>query len=602
MRDLPSVSRDAVLLGRRRRVREKRVREEGKALKLKALKLKALGRKFWSGVMKRVVSIWIPDWPIVRIARARRGCVPHSQPFALIVSGVHGLTISAVNTTARLEGVAIGTSLADVRAALPSLVTQPAEPDADRIALVRLARWAGRYGVNRHVDGEDGLWIDITGVAHLYGGEEKLLDDVIGRLESFGVPARAGLADTLGAAHALARFGCLEGARWAIACQNSTREAIAALPIEALRLDSPRVLLLKRLGLRRIGQLYDIPRDSLARRFRSKDLAAAVLRRLDQALGEAAEPCRPMQPLPVFSVFRVFTEPLISAEPLEAIAAELCGELAGTLKMKAMGAKAVRLALYRSDGTCAEVDAAMSEPSFEGAHILSLLREKLAGVDAGFGIDMLRLDATRVEGARVQQNTFAAAGGEMRGGADALIDRLSNRFGAASVAILRASASHVPERAEVRRPALAEVSLQKNLRKEVARDNAQRGDANYEPPWPYGSYKKGFNYKAALRPPLLLKRPEPIDVVAEVPSGPPARFTWRRVERRVARARGPERIAPEWWRHVAMPDGGKRPRTRDYYTIEDRHGSAYWVFRHGLYSDSDDDGCLPRWFLHGLFA
>ena len=150
-----------------------------------------------------------------------------------------------------------------------------------------MARWAGRYGPNRHADGDDGLWIDISGVAHLFGGEENLLDDLTRRLASFGVPACAGLADTLGAAHALARFGCPDGAAWALAPEAATREAIAPLPVEALRLDAPRVLLLKRLGLRRIGQLYDIPRDSFARRFRSKDAASAVLTRLDQALGLA---------------------------------------------------------------------------------------------------------------------------------------------------------------------------------------------------------------------------------------------------------------------------------------------------------------------------
>jgi protein ImuB len=511
----------------------------------------------------------------------RGGAVPPDKPFALVISGAHGLTISAVNAVAAREGVAIGTALADARAALPSLISKPAELEADRIALLRLARWAGRYGPNRHADGADGLWIDITGVAHLFGGEESLLDDLTRRLAAFGVPARAGLADTFGAAHALARFGCPQGATWSLAPETLTRDAIAPLPVEALRLDAPRVLLLKRLGLRRVGQLYDVPRDSVARRFRSKDAAAAVLMRLDQALGQAAEPRRPMQTPPVLSVMRAFSDPLISSEPLETAAAELCAELAAALSAKGLGAKAVRLALYRADGTCAEAAAAMSQPSRDGPHIMGLLKEKLAQIDAGFGIDLLRLDAVRVECHAIHQDTFAAAGS--RAGPGALIDKLSNRFGLAAVSVLRPHASNIPERAEVRVPAL------KGLR--------------YEPPWPYRGGPYG---RAAQRPPFVLKRPEPIEVIAEVPDGPPARFTWRRVERRVARAQGPERIAPEWWRHIALAEDQKCPRPRDYYKIEDHDGAAYWVFRHGLYGGDDDgsdnDRDPPRWFLHGLFT
>ena len=276
--------------------------------------------------MKRVVSVWLPAWPISRLKRAEPQAVPSRQPFALVESGVHGLAITAVNGAAARAGIEPGTALSDARAAHPTLVSRAAEPENDRIALLKLARWAGRYGPNRHVDGGDGLWIDITGVAHLFGGEENLLDDVTRRLSYFGVAVQAGLADTLGAAHGLARFGCPPNAAWSLAPADRTREAIGSLPVEALRLDAPRVLLLKRLGLRRIGQLYDIPRDSLARRFRSSDIAAAVLVRLDQMLGLADEPRRPMQPPPVLSVARAFAEPLISSEALEGIAAELAAE------------------------------------------------------------------------------------------------------------------------------------------------------------------------------------------------------------------------------------------------------------------------------------
>ncbi|MEQ1671933.1 MAG: DNA polymerase Y family protein, partial [Hyphomicrobium sp.] len=436
----------------------------------------------------------------------------------------------------------------------------------------------------------DGLWIDISGVAHLFGGEERLLDDITQRLASFGVEARAGLGDTLGAAHGLARFGCPAGAAWVLAPEGAVRDALAPLPVEALRLDGASVLLLKRLGLRRIAQLYDIPRDSLARRFRSKDAASAVLLRLDTALGHVNEPRRPMQQPPVLSAIRAFTDPLITSQGLEAAVADLADELSAALAAKDTGAKAVRLALYRADGTCAETGAAMSMPSRDSAHIMRLLKEKLSAIDAGFGVDLLRLDALRVERHAIRQDAFEAQ--RARAGPVALIDQLSNRLGASAVTVLLPRASHIPERAEARVAALKGARLKAPA----------SASLTYEPPWPYG--------RGARRPPFLLARPERIEVLAGVPDGPPARFTWRRVERRVARAEGPERIAPEWWRHLGLSCDQKRPRPRDYYTIEDHDGAAYWVFRHGLYGggdedgdDQDDDGhTLPIWFLHGMFA
>lgn len=200
-----------------------------------------------------------------------------------MTSGVHGLMISAVNSMAARDGVSIGTALADARAALPSTHFEACRLDFDRIALLKLARWAGRYGPNRHADGDDGLWINITGVAHLFGGEDNLLDDLTRRLASFGVPACAGACRYAWAAHGLARFGCPEGSAWALAPEAQTRAALAPLPVEALRLDAARVLLLKRLGLRHIGQLYDIRVIALpagsTRRMRRAPLCCGSIRR-----------------------------------------------------------------------------------------------------------------------------------------------------------------------------------------------------------------------------------------------------------------------------------------------------------------------------------
>ncbi len=496
--------------------------------------------------------------------RAAPALVPDDAPLALVQSGSHGIRITAVNYRAAQEGVRVGQALADARAALPALLSRAAEPRRDRAALLRLARWCGRYGPGRHIDGEDGLWIDVTGVAHLFGGEARLIEDLCARLAHFRLTARAALADTLGAAHALARFSPSPAT---IAPPGKTEAQLARLPVEALRLAPETALLLRRLGLKRIGQLYALPRATLQRRFRSADAAEAVLSRLDQALGDVPEPRRPLAEPPALFVERAFADPLVSADGLEAETARLSEDLCRSLDARNLGARHICLSLYRADGSVAEARAGLSFPCRTPEHLMALLKEKLGSLDAGFGVDALVLSALHVERRDAEQ---AALGHAMAAGdAARLIDRLSNRLGAARVMCLEPRASHMPERAETARPAL-------QVSGALPREDVQ-------------------SRCRASRPPFLLAAPEPIDVIAEVPEGPPARFTWRRVERRVARAEGPERIAPEWWREI----GGKASGTRDYYRIEDESGAGYWVFREGLYGR--DEG-QPAWFLHGLFG
>lgn len=516
--------------------------------------------------MRRIVSVWFPLWPIERLRRTTPAAAPDDTALALVESGSHGMRITAVNTKAAADGVRVGQAFADARAALPVLASRPAEPHCDRVALLKLARWCGRYGPNRNVDGPDGIWIDITGVAHLYGGEERLLEDLSSRLTAFGLTARVGLADTLGAAHALARFA----APPALALPGETEASLAPLPVEALRLTPETVLLLKRLGLRRIGQLYRLPRAALQRRFRSSETAEAVLARLDQALGSKSEPCRPLAEPPALFVQRSWPDPLISAEALEAETVQLATELCGLLDARGLGARRICLSLYRADGTVADVSAGMSVPCREPEHLMALLKEKLGGLDAGFGVDVLVLAAERVERKGAHQVALGPRfDGAARTDPALLVDRLTNRLGSARVSRLNARASHIPERAEVRTPALSE----RSHKQEVA------SPARSVPP----------------RPPFLLTNPEPIRVIADIPEGPPARFTWRRVEHRVVRAQGPERLAPEWWREIAA----EKSRTRDYYHIEDEAGAGYWVFREGFYNSDD---VPPRWFVHGLFG
>jgi len=498
------------------------------------------------------------------MARAQPKRVADDVPFALVEAGAGGIRITAVNPQAAASGVRIGQALTDARAIFPALLTQPAEVRHDRSALLRLARWCGRYGPNRNIDGADGIWIDITGVAHLYGGEDRLLEDLASRLERFSLTARLGLADTLGAAHALARFAPSAP----IAGEGRAEACLARLPVEALRLAPETVLLLKRLGLRRIGDLYRLPRPALERRFRSAKGVEAVLTRLDQALGVREEPCRPLVEPPALYVQRSWPDPLISAEQIEAETKRLAEELCVHLAARSLGARRLTLSLYRADGSTAEVRAGFSAPSWSPEHMVALVMEKLAALDAGFGIDVMALDAVQVEKPALHQEALTS---RFKSGARTdvaqLVDRLANRLGQTHVSRIEPRASHIPERAEVRVGALA------------------RGQ---EETWPLPP--------GPARPPFLLPTPEPISVLAEVPEGAPASFTWRRVERRIVRAQGPQRVAPEWWDEIAAKPSG----TRDYYRIEDEGGAGYWVFREGLYGRGEE--LLPRWFLHGLYG
>jgi protein ImuB len=580
--------------------------------------------------MRRIVSVWLPAWPIERLRRHRgHNHVPADRPLALVSSGAHGLEITAANEAARELRVRAGAGLADTRAALPALITLPADMGEDRAGLARLVRWCGRYGPARHLDGEDGLWIDITGVAHLFvrpaawgthasarevgresadASERALLDDLVGRFSRFGLTVRAGLADTLGSAHATARFATSSASPFVIVPPGDAQRALAALPVAALRLDADAIRLLERLGLRTIGQLYGLPRAALERRFRSlrskgartAAVAATVLRRLDQALGHHAEPRAPLVEASDFTARLPFSDPLVTATGIDAALDWLCRDLAGTLARAGVGGGRFRLTLYRTDGSSTgEVTIGTSAPCRDDVHMRRLLGEKITDFDAGFGIDLMTLEASGVERLDAHQQGLDGDADRARTAAGRLVDRLSGRLGSGRVLRLRPHASHIPEAAQKRIPAI------------------RHGSAMAPEPHVRPLSFDGFPH----RPPFLLDPPEPIAVLAAVPEGAPILITWRRVRRRIARSEGPERIAPAWWESFAppvarSPAGAPIPgSTRDYYLVETATGARYWVFRAGLYigemaedettEGAEEDGLqdrAPRWFMHGLLS
>jgi protein ImuB len=477
----------------------------------------------------------------------------------LAVDAAGGPRIAAANPAALAEGVSAGDLIADARARVGPLQVRPANPAADDAALRKLALWATRYtptvALFDEATGADGFFLDITGAAHLFGGEAPLLADLGERLARFGLPAKTAIAETPGAAWALARFAA--GRRITM---HETAEVLAPLPIEALRLAPETRTTLRRLGFKRVGSLTEAPRAPFAARFERE-----LLRRLDQALGRAAEPLRPIVAPPVYHSLRYLMEPVTTQTGVVAVATRLMQDLVHALTRDGVGARALRLALYRVDGETPCFDIPLTTPTRSVAHVARLTDLKLERindtVEAGFGFEALGLAVTRAEPMEARQTDLAAtAEEESAERCAALIDRLTQRLGGRSVRRLAPRASHVPERAETAAPATAQAGV-----------------------WPVPDERP--------RPLVLLGTPEPTEITALIPEGLPRRFRWRGVSHGVAWMQGPERIAGEWW-HEDRP-------TRDYFLAEDDAGRRFWLFREGIY---DRETELPRWFVHGLFA
>lgn len=514
------------------------------------------------------MAIWLDRLAIDRWRHSencRRGQGRDATAFALLVDTAHGPRISAANEVAFAAGVQVDMRLADARSLHPPLQVGPADPVGDAAFLQRLALWAQRWGAWSAVDPPDGVLVDLTGAAHLSGGEGALLADARACFARQDLAARFAIAPTAGAAWALARFA--RGARKGCSVgRDDLVAALARLPVAALRLDADVLLLLRRLGLKRIGDLDAIGRDALRRRFRRRpDASANPLLRLDQLLGRVAEPLVPVVPVERPSAQRRLMEPIRHRELLDRIVADCAADLARALEARREGARRIELALWRVDGEVLRRHLEMALATRDPAHIARLFATRLDDVDAGFGIELVRLQALWVQDLPLGQEAFAE-GGERQGTALAVcLDRLAVRLGDKAVRRPVPHASHMPERAQRWQAPLAPVPT-------VSREGGA----------------------GAARPLKMLVRPEPIAVLYATPDGFPRQFRWRGALHEVARVEGPERIAPEWWRD---PSG---TRLRDYYRIEDRAGRRYWLYRHGYLGDGR--GGAPEWFLQGLFA
>lgn len=463
--------------------------------------------------------------------------------------------LHAVDEAAAGLGLHVGQKATDAMALVPELATAEADPEGDLASLTALAGWCMRFSPAVAADPPDGLFLDITGVSHLWGGEAPMLADLMERLAGAGVPARGAVAGSAGAASALARFG----AGRSVAEPGSEAGRLAELPVLALRLAPGTAAQLRRLGLSSIGQLQRLPRDALARRF-----GAFTLGRLDQALvraGEALEFHRP--PSPWFARL-CLAEPISSPEDLARVTHDIAETLCRRLETEGRGAGRFELAFHRLDGRAERLGIGLALPGRTPAAVARLFAPMLETVDPGFGIEVVTLLADRVEPLPGRQGRLERIGEVApEDGIAPLIDRIANRLGEDKIWRAEPQPSHIPERAVIRRPSLAPGS------------------------------GKGWDRRRP-RPVRLLRRPEPIEATAPIPDDPPILFRWRGQLRRVRRAEGPERLAEEWWRR---PPGESGPsHVRDYYRVEDETGARYWIFRAGLYAAD----APARWWLHGL--
>ncbi len=487
-------------------------------------------------------------------ADARAASAHHAVPLILAAQTGQRQTVTAVCPVALSLGLVPGMAVTQARALIPQLDIRPADPDGDRALLDRLALHAARHWTPIAAPGgADGLWLDLTGVAHLHGGEARFCHRLVGFCRRFGITARVAVAGTPGAAYALARYGTEP---IATIPNGGEAQALAPLPPAALRLSPDALAAAARFGLDRIADLLPLPRGPLARR-----LGLASIRRLDEALGRVAEPIVPVVPQETPVAHRRLLEPIGTAEAIEQVIRDLLHDMVAMLRERGVGARMLLLILDRIDGSEQHVTIGTSRASRDAVHLARLFHLRIDRIDPGDGIEGMRLAAIRTDQLGPVAIT-ATLGGEDAPDVATLVDQLAGRVGDAALFTAAPVESDVPERA-------------------VRRDGPLAAPTG----WP-----------AWHRPVRLLSRPEPLAaVLALLPDAPPRRFTWRGRVYAVVAGDGPERIHGEWWRR-----DGEVWAIRDYFRVEDDTGARFWLFRRGDGVDAAT-GDLS-WYLHGFFG
>ncbi len=495
------------------------------------------------------MSIWFPylvtDWYRVRHRELA------NKPLVFTIKEHGRVIITATNKEAEKQGIGAGMAAADAKAIVPSLQVVDDIPGQAERLLRAIGEWCIRYTPSAAIDMPDGLLLDISGCAHLWGGEQQYLNDIIVKLRSRGYDLSAAIADTPGMAWAAARFG-----HNPIVEPWCSVAALLPMPPAALRLDPIILARLQKLGFRSINSFIGIKRSALRRRF-----GEGLLLRLDQALGKEPEVIIPLQHITPYEERLPCLEPIRTAGGIEIAIQKLLEALCKRLKGEEKGMRAAILKCYRVDSRITQVEIATHIASRNIAHLFKLFELKIPGIEPALGIELFVLEATKVEDIVAGQESLWMAENCGLGDTDLaeLLDRIAGKVGADTICRFLPQEHYWPERS---------IKTTRSLAETPATD------------W----------RTSRPRPTNLLARPEPIEVTVPVPDYPPMLFIYKKQLHQIKKADGPERIEREWWLEAG--------ELRDYYTVEDEEGKRYWLFRSGRYSGEQQ----AQWFIHGFFA
>jgi protein ImuB len=498
-------------------------------------------------MLKRYLYIWFRYLATDRLAKIKPEL--RGKPF-LLYAPEHGrMVVRAASPRLTREGIRPGMVVADVRAIFPEVEVFPEDTVANEKLIRNLAEWCLRYTPVVATDAPDGLVLDISGCPHLWGGESPYLQTIVTRLLKGGYEVRTAIADTVGTAWAVARYGKNE----TIVESGEQAEALSTLPPAALRLDGATLQRMEKLGFRQIGQIRSVPRLNLRRRF-----GDALLIRLEQALGTAQEFLQPVQPTPVYEERLPCLEPIRTAPGIEIALKRLLETLCERFSREGKGLRTGTFKGYRLDGETVQISIGTNRASRNAAHLFKLFELKIPDLEPALGIELFTLEATLVEDVSETQEALWSTATRDQTAISELLDNIAGKVGMRVVHRYLPQEHHWPERS---------VKAVSSL------------DEQPETEW----------LISRPRPIHLLPKPEPVEVMVVLPDYPPMHFRYKGEVIRIVRADGPERIEQEWWLQSGPP--------RDYYRVEDENGARYWLFRLGLYETRG-----PQWFLHGYFV
>ena len=515
------------------------------------------GIGLWNGIVmsvssktpRRILALWFPRLPTDRLQRHEKPTIA-SPPLVAVAKVKSAMVLQAVDRQATSLGLSVGQPLANAHAMLPALEVVQTDEMADAQLLNRIADWCDRFTPLVAMDGSRRILLDVTGVSHLFGGEQEMLDKICSKLEIQGFAVRGAMAGTAAAARALARYR--DGA---VVAPGAEADAIKSLPVEALDIDDVIIHAFRRAGLKTVRQVATRKRSEITTRF-----GAATLSTLDEILGRNGKPISPRRQRASYWKQENFAEPIVTKEIIRTTIKSLAIALSEMMEKHDEGARQLEAIFFRADGAIRRIAIEMGMPTRDPVVVERMFCEKLDTLidplDPGFGFDLIRLCAVHVERTGSEVLDLNARTNE-KAEISFLIDRLAARFGTNHILRFQPNDTHIPENSFSVVPAQSAVGIKTAWKKLRATHSAPR------------------------RPLRMFTRPEPINTVAIT------QLNWRRASRAIIQHVGPERIAMEWWRHEKI-----QPE-RDYFRMEDEEGRRYWLYR---------NKATEQWFLHGLFA